>query len=72
MSNKTLEQKTEKEDWKQLWPVYGFYQSIKDKLKNKPSALDDINSVKYHVHVLYQAVSIALFGIGLYKLVEKL
>ena len=69
MTNKTLEQKTEKIDWKEWIPVYGIYQNIRNDSENKPTATEEEYSFP---HAVYQAVSTIAVGMGLYILAEKL
>ena len=69
MTNKTLEQKTEKIDWKEWIPVYGIYQNIRNDSENKPTATEGEYSFP---HSVYQAVSTIAVGMGLYILAERL
>ena len=65
MINKKLEQK----DWTEWVPIYGIYKGIINHDENKQNTLYKKSS---NVQNTYQAISIGLIGIGLYKLAEKL
>ena len=69
MANKTLEQKTEKIDWKEC-PVYGICKSIKNQNEDKPSVSNNVNS--NWVNVVYYGISIGLVSTGLYILADRL
>ena len=71
-TNKTLEQKTEKENWKQWLPIYGVYQIYKDFKEDKSGVVDGIPGAKFAGSAFYQAVSVFGAGVGLYALAEKL
>ena len=76
---KTLEQKTEKADWKHWIPVYGMIEDYDDFLKGKPtfagSERKPINAAKDLLfgvyHVLTGTVTYASL-ISLYEFAEKL
>lgn len=70
MTNKTLEQKTKKANWKQWIPAYGIYRAFKDFDKGKPNVLEKHGLL--FLNSAYQAVSVSSIGAGLYELVERL
>ena len=71
MTSQTLEQKTEKINLKQWIPVYGLYQLIKDRNKDKQTILNEDN-LTLEAHATYQAFSVFAAGAGLYALAERI
>ncbi len=66
MISKTLEQKTEKINWKEWIPVYGIYQRIMNQKETKLNATDEIS----RRYTAYQTISTIALSAGLYKLGE--
>jgi len=71
----SLEQRSNKPDWKQWLPVYGIHQINKDHSKDKPLIIDQ-NMFSFSASLAYHAVStvatISGAVYGLYQLAEKL
>lgn len=68
----TLEQKTEKADWKQWVPIYGIYKAYKDSNEDKPSIMTTSNDLIFFGNAVSQAISVVSAGHGLYSLAERL
>lgn len=80
----SLEKKLDKPDWRQLLPIYGIYQGMKDAMNGKPNFMQErteheIRETKptiFYGNIIYQTISVfaAYVGItyGLSKLAEKL